>query len=214
MRFILPIMLAVSLTACSGKTDQVEDCIDAPTDVVQNENVASEPAKTYSPKFSELGAGEYVNYTGRDLYRHVHTDDLPSGIALTEEIIPPKTLGAPPHIHEDEDEIFIVLSGTVHFLNGEDEVVGKAGTVASLPRGYYHGFWNPYDEPANLLLVIAPGHFEDFFTDVEAALAEGGPKSPPEIGAIIAEKAAERNVTIDMSKLPASGLALLGPPPE
>ncbi|NNE56797.1 MAG: cupin domain-containing protein, partial [Hellea sp.] len=143
----------------------------------------------------------------------VRAADLPSGVALTELTLAPKMLGAPPHIHDDEDEIFIVLSGKVHFLSGADEIIGEAGTVAALPRGHFHGFWNPYAEPATMLLMIAPGHFESFFEDVEAAIRQGGPKTPPEIGEIIAQQAAKRGVTVDMSKLPESGLALLGPPP-
>ena len=58
------------------------------------------------------------------------------------------------------------------------EVVAEAGTVASLPRNNQHGFCTPYDEPAQLLVLVAPGHFQEFFGAVEAAVKASGAKSP------------------------------------
>ncbi len=168
----------------------------------------------YHASFTKLGEGKPIMYTGRPIYQHVKAGDLPSEIGLFEEILPAKSLGAPPHTHTNEDEIFIVLDGTVHFLNGTDEVVAEPGTVASLPRNNQHGFWNPYDEPAQLLVLVAPGHFQEFFGAVEAAVKESGAKSPQDIGAIIGQEAAKKGVMIDMSALPPSALALLPPPPQ
>ncbi|GGF79412.1 cupin domain-containing protein [Alteromonas lipolytica] len=168
--------------------------------------------KQYTPAFSKLGEGKPVMYTGRPIYHHVSAEDLPSEVGLFEEILPAKSLGAPPHTHTNEDEIFVVLQGTVHFLNGNEEVVAQPGTVASLPRNNQHGFWNPYDEPAQLLVFVAPGHFQEFFGAVEKAVAESGANSPQEIGAIIGREAAKKGVMIDMSALPPSALALLPPP--
>ena len=168
----------------------------------------------YPASFTKLGEGKPIMYTGRPIYQHVKAGDLPSEIGLFEEVLPAKSLGAPPHTHTNEDEIFIVLDGTVHFLNGTDEVIAEPGTVASLPRNNQHGFWNPYDEPAQLLVLVAPGHFQEFFGAVEAAVKESGAKSPQNIGAIIGQEAAKKGVMIDMSALPPSALALLPPPPQ
>ena len=168
----------------------------------------------YHASFTKLGEGKPIMYTGRPIYQHVKAGDLPSEIGLFEEILPAKSLGAPPHTHTNEDEIFIVLDGTVHFLNGTDEVIAEPGTVASLPRNNQHGFWNPYDEPAQLLVLVDPGHFQEFFGAVEAAVKESAAKSPQDIGAIIGQEAAKKGVMIDMSALPPSALALLPPPPQ
>ena len=168
----------------------------------------------YHASFTKLGEGKPIMYTGRPIYQHVKAGDLPSEIGLFEEILPAKSLGAPPHTHTNEDEIFIVLEGEVHFLNGTDEVIAGPGTVASLPRNNQHGFWNPYDEPAQLLVLVAPGHFQEFFGAVEKAVTEAKASTPQEIGAIIGQEAAKRGVMIDMSALPPSALALLPPPPQ
>ena len=169
----------------------------------------------FKPKFLKLGEGKKVPFSpGHDMIMHVGAEDLPQSVALSEIQLAPMSLGAPPHIHENEDEIFVVLEGTVHFLNGKKEVVAKKGTVASLPRENYHGFWNPTKKPAKMLLMVAPGHFEKFFYAVEEGVKKSKIKTPEAIGKVIADLAAQRNVTIDMSRLPASGLKLLPPPPK
>ena len=103
------------------------------------------------------------------------------------------------------------LRGASIFLNGEKEVVAKQGTIASLPRGHFHGFWNPTKKPARMALLITPGHFEKFFYEVEKAVKEQKPKTPAELGKIIAELSAKEEVMIDMTKLPESGRKLLPP---
>lgn len=145
----------------------------------------------HTPKFSKLGKGEKVPFSpGHDMIVHVKTEDLPDHISVIEVLLAPKSLGAPPHIHKDEDEIFIVLDGTVHFLNGKEEVIAKKGTVAAMPRGHFHGFWNPTKKPAKMALIVAPGHFEKFFYAVKQAVKERKPSNPQEFGAIVAELAA------------------------
>ena len=168
----------------------------------------------YHASFTKLGEGKPIMYTGRPIYQHVKAGDLPSEIGLFEEILPPKSFGATPHTHTNEDEIFIVLDGTLHFLDGTDEVTVEPGTVASLPRNNQHGFCTPYDEPAQLLVLVAPGHFQEFFGAVEAAVKESGATSPQDIGAIIGREAAKKGVMIEMSDLPPSALALLPPPTQ
>lgn len=169
--------------------------------------------KTYHASFSKLGEGKPIIYAGRPIYHHVSADDMPSEVGLFEEVLPPKSLGAPPHTHTNEDEIFVILKGKVHFLSGNEEVVAEAGTVVSLPRNNQHGFWNPYDEAAQLLVFVAPGHFGEFFGAVEKAVAASGAATPQAIGAIIGKEAAKIGVKIDMSALPPSAMALLPPPP-
>jgi hypothetical protein len=83
-----------------------------------------------------------------------------------------------------------------------------------LPRNNQHGFCTPYDEPAQLLVLVAPGHFQEFFGAVEAAVKESGATSPQDIGAIIGREAAKKGVMIEMSDLPPSALALLPPPTQ
>jgi len=74
-------------------------------------------------------------------------------------------------------------------------------------------FFSLFFSLKNLMLIVAPGEFGSFFDEVVMNIREENADSPQRIGAIIAETAATRNVTVDMSRLPAEAAALLGPPP-
>jgi quercetin dioxygenase-like cupin family protein len=114
---------------------------------------------------------------------------LEGDVAVFELLVPPHTLGAPPHIHSREDESFYVLEGELVFLSGEEEIPAAAGTVANLPRGHMHGFWNASDAPARALLTITPSGFGEFFDEVVAELQARGLSDPREVGALLTEVA-------------------------
>jgi mannose-6-phosphate isomerase-like protein (cupin superfamily) len=83
--------------------------------------------------------------------------------------IAPHALAAPLHYHHNEDEYSFVLRGTLGALLGEDVVTAPAGTWVSKPRGQWHTFWNPGDEPCEIIEVISPAGFENYFREVAAA---------------------------------------------
>jgi mannose-6-phosphate isomerase-like protein (cupin superfamily) len=84
-------------------------------------------------------------------------------VALVEHLLAPKTLAAPVHLHEREDEYSYVLEGHIGALLGDEEVEVGAGGVMVKPRGQWHTFWNPDDRPARVLEVIAPAGIEQLF---------------------------------------------------
>lgn len=161
------------------------------------------------PRIGQMGEGEATPFPGHTVLSLVSGADLPANISLLELDVPPKTVAAPPHIHSNEDEIFVVLEGGVTFLNGDKSVPAAAGAVASLPRGHWHGFWNPHDAPAKLLLIIAPAQFETFFDEVVMKIRAENPGSPEAVGAIIGQTAAARNVQVDPTRFPPEALALM-----
>ena len=76
--------------------------------------------------------------------------------ALIEHRIPPRTLAAPLHVHEREDEYSYVLSGTMGAQIGDEIVEAGPGELVEKPRGIWHAFWNPGDEETVLLELISP----------------------------------------------------------
>jgi quercetin dioxygenase-like cupin family protein len=64
---------------------------------------------------------------------------------------------APPHRHEREDELCLVLDGQVGWRIGDRELLANPGSVTFLPRGVPHAYWNPSDSPGRLVLVCVPG---------------------------------------------------------
>lgn len=81
----------------------------------------------------------------------------------------PRALAAPLHFHHREDEYSFVLRGTLGALLGDDVVVAAPGTWVCKPRHQWHTFWNAGDTPCEIIEVIAPSGFEDYFREVAAA---------------------------------------------
>jgi len=81
----------------------------------------------------------------------------------------PRALAAPLHLHHREDEYSYVLKGKLGALLGDDVVEAGPGTWVFKPRGQWHTFWNAGDTPCEIIEVISPAGFEDYFREVAAA---------------------------------------------
>ena len=89
--------------------------------------------------------------------------------------------GPPTHVHDREDETFIVLEGEVTFeVAGQPFSLGPMGT-AFLPRGTPHSFMTGA-KGARCLTVLTPGGFESFF----AEMARGGFRMPQDLATFTA----------------------------
>ena len=63
---------------------------------------------------------------------------------------------APLHVHHEDDEAWYVLSGTLGFRLGDEEVEAHAGSAVLARRGTAHTFWNAGPTDARYLLVMTP----------------------------------------------------------
>ncbi|HEX8648830.1 MAG TPA: cupin domain-containing protein [Thermoleophilaceae bacterium] len=98
------------------------------------------------------------------------------GFALVEHPIAPRTLAAPLHRHANEDEYSYVLEGRVGVQLGEETLEAGSGELVFKPRGQWHAFWNPGDEPARLLEIISPAGFERYFVEIAPLLPPQRPE--------------------------------------
>lgn len=80
------------------------------------------------------------------------------------EFVAPKGFAAPLHIHRDDDEFFLVLSGEVRFQLGEEVIEGVPGSLVYGPRGVRHSFHIDSDE-GRVLLLFGPAGVEGFFRE-------------------------------------------------
>ncbi|WP_045459219.1 cupin domain-containing protein [Sporocytophaga myxococcoides] len=64
------------------------------------------------------------------------------------------------HSHEDNDEIFYMLEGTISFLVGEKWIDASKGTFLRIPANTTHDFKNKTDKKAGVLNFFIPGGFE------------------------------------------------------
>jgi mannose-6-phosphate isomerase-like protein (cupin superfamily) len=91
--------------------------------------------------------------------------------SLVEHPIPPRTLVAPLHLHQREDEYSYVLEGRMGAQLGDDVVYAEAGDLVFKPRNQWHTFWNAGDTPCRLLEIISPAGFEHFFNELGEQMA-------------------------------------------
>ena len=83
--------------------------------------------------------------------------------------------------HHREDEYSYVLTGKLGALLGEQAVTAGPGTWVFKPRNQWHTFWNAGDTPCEIIEVISPGGFEDFFRELTTAW--GNPEQMSALGA-------------------------------
>ena len=63
---------------------------------------------------------------------------------------------APLHVHDRDDEAWVVLEGTLGFRLGDELVEAPAGSAVLVPAGTPHSFWNATSAPARYVLVMTP----------------------------------------------------------
>ena len=81
---------------------------------------------------------------------------------IFEGIFPPGMF-IPPHTHTHEDEVTVVLSGTLTVDLGGEVSTAPAGAVVIKPRGVHHSMWNHTEQPARVLELHTPGLMEPYY---------------------------------------------------
>jgi len=64
-----------------------------------------------------------------------------------------KTATHKKHVHKDAEEVIYILSGKGISGLGETEEEMSQGDTMFVPRGAVHWFYNPFDEPVEMLFV-------------------------------------------------------------
>jgi len=80
----------------------------------------------------------------------------------------------PPHRHRNEDETFFILSGSIQTQTEDGIMDLLPGQVVTLPRGHTHRMGNVGHEDAQLLVLCAPGGFDEFVRAAGQPFATGG----------------------------------------
>lgn len=125
-----------------------------------------------------LGPGA-VGWLGVHYRTILTTADTDGAMSITDSVSPPGS-GPPCHIHHDADETFVLLTGdTEFFLEGKRFTRGPGQTVF-VPRGTEHTFRVVSDVPSRHLVILTPGGFESFFSE----MADGQFRIPEDMAAI------------------------------
>lgn len=154
------------------------------------------PIEVSSPVALEQGAFRFL---GLPTLIHASAQLTNGAYGLVEHPSMHPGFTTPYHLHHREDEAFYIIEGEVAFiLNGQWKRVGPGAYVYG-PREVPHGFKIVGDVPARMLILCAPGGFEDFIRELAQPLDD--PPAPPDMEKLIA--AAAR-----------AGIDLLGPLPD
>ncbi|MBV8744412.1 MAG: cupin domain-containing protein, partial [Xanthobacteraceae bacterium] len=111
----------------------------------------------------------------------------------------------PLHRHNDEDEIFHIVSGTLRFVVGSQELTAGAGDTLLGPKGLPHTYRVTSPEGARFLSVTAKQQFERYVRALGTEPTREGlppPSGPPTPEQAEARTAAGRKY----------GIEVLGPP--
>jgi mannose-6-phosphate isomerase-like protein (cupin superfamily) len=95
----------------------------------------------------------------RCLIRVSSTDT--NGAYSVVEIVSDPGDGTPVHIHQNEDEHFIILEGTVRIAHGHKTFDAAAGTAVTLGKGISHAWSNLSDSPLRMVVIASPGGCEE-----------------------------------------------------
>jgi quercetin dioxygenase-like cupin family protein len=117
-------------------------------------------------------------------------------VAVIEGIV---TDGGPPlHMHEDEDEVVIVLDGELSYRVGEEHGVLAAGGLLWFPRAVPHAVANLSGRACRFLTVVTPAGIETFFRAQRDYLASLPPGMAPDPAAFSALPGARSRPTVGM----------------
>ena len=102
-------------------------------------------------------------------YKTILTPEETGGSMSIVDSLSPVGSGPPRHIHHNEDETFVILTGVCKLWIEGIETIAAPGESVFIPRGKEHTFKVIGDEPSRHLVILTPGGFENFFHDMAAA---------------------------------------------
>lgn len=144
-------------------------------------NLSPEIPDNISPKIVRNEEGQILNVIGDNQNIKLTGEDTGGQYTLIEQNNKPG-IGIPPHVHENEDEVFQVLSGQVAMNIGEKSTVLNAGDIIFCPKGIPHSWKVVGEENARAMLSIFPAGLEAMFN--ELAQLPAGPPDLEKVGQI------------------------------
>jgi mannose-6-phosphate isomerase-like protein (cupin superfamily) len=121
------------------------------------------------PTILKATGGESYDFGGFGVHWKIEGAPSQGRFSVVHHPIAPRALAAPLHYHNNEDEYSFVIRGKLGALLGEDIVVAEPGEWVFKPRHQWHTFWSASEEPCEIIEVISPSGFENYFREVSAA---------------------------------------------
>jgi mannose-6-phosphate isomerase-like protein (cupin superfamily) len=132
----------------------------------------------------EPGAGRPLSL-GRDMFVLGGAALTAGAFSVLDQVVAPRLI-VPPHLHERETQVSLVVSGTLGFWVDGDIAEVSAGGYVLRPAGHAHALWNPTDASARMLEITTPGAAFEEYMEAASALMDRGDASPGSIAALAA----------------------------
>lgn len=116
-----------------------------------------------------LPGGEFFDFGGLGVEWKIDGQSAEGRFSVIHHPIAPHALAAPLHYHHHEDEYSYVIKGTLGALLGDEVISAGAGTWVFKPRKQWHTFWNEEATPCEIIEIISPAGFENYFREVAAS---------------------------------------------
>ena len=126
------------------------------------------------PMIVQGGEGETLEVFGDSIQFKLGGAETGGNLVVGLVTVPPGG-GPPPHVHRNEDELFVILEGRFSVLAAGEWIEVGPGGVAYTPRGNVHTFRNIGDSPGRFWLVVTPSGFEHFYAKAAEVLSVPGP---------------------------------------
>jgi quercetin dioxygenase-like cupin family protein len=152
---------------------------------IENPAVASQSQRPVG-RVVRPGEGRRVRAFGNEIEFMLSGDQTGESLTVGLATVPTGN-GPPPHVHDAEDELFLILEGEYRVdMDGETTTVGP-GTVVYLPRGTVHTFKVVSETPGRHWTLQNPSGFERYFTRAAEIFAVPGPPDVARLAAITEE---------------------------
>ncbi|MGP1383031.1 MAG: cupin domain-containing protein [Thainema sp.] len=126
------------------------------------------------PLILQPGEGRSVQIRTSTCTFKVTGDDTHGHFGLFEFTMAPGSGGASPHIHKQLTEIFYVVEGAVELVLNQERISAAPGALMLVPENTPHGFSNPGDVPAKLLIMFCPADSREQYFEGLAELTKDG----------------------------------------
>ncbi|MGI8584709.1 MAG: cupin domain-containing protein, partial [Chitinophagaceae bacterium] len=108
----------------------------------------------------QAGQGRVYNLGAMTVIFKADENETDDKYSIAEWWLDANSNGPGAHQHEDQDQIFYVLEGTISMLIGDKWIEADRGTFIRIPRNTIHTFANRTDKKAGMLNFDIPGGFE------------------------------------------------------
>jgi len=136
-------------------------------------NTIQDFAAHTSVAIQRAGEGKRLNVLGDNQTIKISGKETGGQFTIIENYNDPG-IGIPMHVHDNEDEVFLILEGEMEFETQGETTILKPGDMIFLPRRVPHAFRVVGTQKAKASVTIMPAGIEEMF-EVLSQLPAGQP---------------------------------------